>query len=376
MGRTRQRADIGRYTGAAQRSLTRFRHASRLALALTAMLLLVGRPGGAERPADAPGDPAASVEEATGLLRSLFQEMYAYLPKIVIAVAILALGIGMARLLRRMVAVWSGRWPRSQGINALVTLALYLISIGAALSVLAGDVGALVGSLGLAGLALSWSLQSPIESFTGWLVNSFKGYYRVGDRIEVGDVFGDVYQIDMLNTLVWEAGGPDKPVQGAQPTGALITFPNSEVLRANIINYTSDFPYVWDEVVQGVANETNLQYAVRVVRGVAERVLGQEMASASQQYQDLLRSRGLLYEIAEEPSVFVSLTDSWVNLTVRYLVDPRARRATATRLLLEIADEIARPQHAGKIFPAYPRSEVKFVPGAYESAPSRMNGSR
>ena len=32
----------------------------------------------------------------------------------------------------------------------------------------------------------SLPLQTPIESFTGWLLNSFRGYYRVGDRIEVG----------------------------------------------------------------------------------------------------------------------------------------------------------------------------------------------
>jgi small-conductance mechanosensitive channel len=64
----------------------------------------------------------------------------------------------------------------------------------------------------------------------------------VGDRIAVGDVFGDVYRIDVLTTTVWEAGGPGKPVSAAQSTGALITFPNWEVLRSNIINYSRDFP--------------------------------------------------------------------------------------------------------------------------------------
>jgi small-conductance mechanosensitive channel len=87
----------------------------------------------------------------------------------------------------------------------------------ASLSVLAGDVRAVVGSVGLLGLAASWALQTPIESFTGWLLNSFRGYYRVGDRIAVGDVFGDVYRIDVLTTTVWEAGGPASPCRRRRP---------------------------------------------------------------------------------------------------------------------------------------------------------------
>ena len=77
------------------------------------------------------------------------------------------------------------------------------------------------GRSGLVGLALSWALQTPIESFTGWLLNSFQGYYRVGDRIEVADVFGDVAEIDLLTTTVWELGGPQRTgfIHAEQPTG-------------------------------------------------------------------------------------------------------------------------------------------------------------
>lgn len=59
--------------------------------------------------------------------------------------------------------------------------------------------------------AASWALQTPIESFTGWLLNAFRAYYGVGDRVAVGDVFGDVFSIDILTTTVWEAGGRVRP---------------------------------------------------------------------------------------------------------------------------------------------------------------------
>jgi hypothetical protein len=103
-------------------------------------------------------------------------------------------------------------WERSEAVAALMRIGLFLLAFAAGLSVIAGDATALLGSVGLIGLALSWALQTPIESFTGWVLNAFRGYYRPGDRIEVGDVFGDVYRIDVLTPTVWEAGGPGKTV--------------------------------------------------------------------------------------------------------------------------------------------------------------------
>jgi len=243
----------------------------------------------------------------------------------------------------------------------------------APLAILAGDARALLGSVGLVGLALSWALQAPIESFTGWLLNSFRSYYRVGDRIAVGDVFGDVYSIDLLTTTVWEAGGELKAVQGAQPTGAIITFPNSEVLRANIINYTRDFPYVWDEITVGISNESDLQLALEVIGEVAESTVGREMAAPVATYASLLRDARLPLEISDKPQLYLSPTDAWMNVTVRYLVDARQRRRTASDLHKAIAARLAEPPCSSRIKPSYPRMEVA-VPGR-PFAESDENGS-
>lgn len=356
--------------GAAQRRLRRFRQGTVLAVAVTGLFLIlwgiedapaqeIGAPPQIQTDSPAePPDPARSVEEATGTVRDLALEFVAALPRIAIAVVLLALAAAFVRLVRAVLRRALIHWERAEAATAMSGVLVWLIAIGAALSVIAGDARALVGSIGLLGLALSWALQAPIESFAGWLVNSFQAYYRVGDRIAVGEVFGDVYRIDFLTTTVWEAGGPEKPVQGAQPTGALITFPNSEVLRANVVNYTRGFPYVWDEVVIGVSNETDLRYAARIVEDVARRVVGPVMLEPVRAYRSLLEEEGLAYDVADEPQVFVALTEAWTELTVRYVVDARERRRWASRLNLEISMELARPEHRGRVAMAYPVTRV------------------
>ena len=341
-----------------------------LAVGATGLLLLLagapvqeaGRDSVAQIVDTAPPDPSRSVEEATTTVRELGLEAYALLPKVGIAVLIVLVAAVLARLARMALERLLGSWSRASAASALAAIAIWLIALGAALSVVAGDARALVGSVGLFGLALSWALQAPIESFAGWLMNSFRGYYRVGDRIAVGDAFGDVYRIDFLTTTVWEAGGPEKPVQGAQATGALITFPNSEVLRSNIVNYTRDFPYVWDEVTVGVANESDLPYAADVVRAVAGRIVGEAMEESVRQYEALLRRENLAHDVSHRPEVYVSATDAWVDLTVRYLVPARQRRTWATRLFLAINADLAASEHGSRILPAYPRMQVQVLP--------------
>ena len=339
-----------------------------LAVALTAFLLMLwgadvpleGEIEAAQQPPveEIVGDPATAVDEATGTIRDLALGFYGFLPRIALVLIIFLIATLLSRLLRAAINRTLSGWERMAAVTAIVRLVIFIAATVASLSVLAGDVRAVVGSVGLLGLAASWALQTPIESFTGWLLNSFRRYYRVGDRIAVGDVFGDVYRIDILTTTVWEAGGAGKPVTAAQSTGALITFPNWEVLRSNIVNYSRDFPYVWDEVTINVANESDLPYAVRVIQETARKTLGQEMADATHRYQQLLEREGLHFEVEELPRVYLELADSWTECTVRYVVPVRTRRHWSSTLILAVAEALAQPEHRDRILPAYPRTDV------------------
>lgn len=350
--------------------MQRMRRASAFAIAVAALVLFVwgvpidGQDLGSSVAMvqadlhDVP-DPAAGVDEAAATIRELAYGVYAYLPRLILSLLVVAIGGAVARVGRLVVERALRGWERLSAVVAVLRLATALAVGVVALSILAGDSRAVVGSVGLAGLAASWALQTPIESFTGWLLNSFHGYYRVGDRIAVGEVFGDVYRIDVLTTTVWEAGGPGKAVTAAQPTGALITFPNWEVLRSNVVNYSRDFPYVWDEITVNVTNESDLSYTVRVIEGVVRREIGEDMADAANRYLQLLRARELPFEVETGPRVYVSSGASWTDCSIRYLVPVRARRAWASRLLVAVNAELDKPEHRGRITNAYPRSEIR-----------------
>lgn len=349
-----------------------------MAVAITALLLMLTDATAGQSPAadialpDASA-PSAVVAEATSTVTSLLYGFYGLLPRLGLALLIVAVGWCARRIIAAVLRRTAGHWQRRAAAQAVASLIIYAGTAVGVLSVLAGDVRAMVGSVGLLGLAASWALQTPIESFTGWLLNAFRGYYRVGDRIAVGEVFGDVYRIDMLTTTVWEAGGPDKAVRAAQSTGALITFPNWEVLRSNIVNYTRDFPYVWDEITFSVTNESDLAYASALIERVAQEELGSDMRTAAQAYEALLRAEHLDFDVDPVPRVFLSMADAWTNCTLRYLVPVRTRRAWASRLVLRIGRELAAPDHARRIVGAYPRTEVRLR-DRWDATPDATSG--
>lgn len=305
----------------------------------------------------------AAKDEAIGTLRNLWNGFYANLPKLLVALTALLLAWGLVRLVKTILRRILGEWKNAGAIITLISISLWLVAIGLAISVVAGDIRALLGSLGLVGLALSWSLQTPIESFTGWLLNSFQGYYRVGDRISVGEVFGEVYKIDFLTTTVWEIGAPyrDGFVRAEQPTGRMVTFPNNEVLAGTVVNLTGDFPYVWDELAVAVANESNLRISMQVIEQVANHLLGDYMKEPAQQYERILREADLEYEIATQPQIYISLNESWTDVIVRYLVGARERRIWKSQLSLNIMEELNRIEYKGQIKAVYPRQQVQFV---------------
>jgi len=60
--------------------------------------------------------------------------------------------------------------------------------------------------------------------------------YNVGDRVAIEDTKGDVIAIDLFVTKLWEING--ELVTSNQPSGRMITVPNSAVLSSHVFNFT------------------------------------------------------------------------------------------------------------------------------------------
>ena len=114
------------------------------------------------------------------------------------------------------------------------------------LSIVYSDkLGGLTVALGVAGAGIAFALQEVIASFAGWLAIMFGGFYKTGDRVQLGGIKGDVMDIGVLRTTIMETG---QWVDGDLYNGRIVLIANSFVFKEPVFNYSGDFPFLWDEI--------------------------------------------------------------------------------------------------------------------------------
>jgi small-conductance mechanosensitive channel len=193
--------------------------------------------------------------------------------------------------------------------------------------------GAVV-SLGLISLVLGFALQTPISSFIGWIYILARAPYRVGDRTEIGEARGDVIDVSYLDTTLWEIGG--RHLSTDHPSGRLIKFPNSSVLNTAVYNYSWPlFPYVWNEIKFSIGYESDLAFVASTMQKLAEEELGESMIKKVKVYRSLLaRTPVDDLQVHEKPIVLFRVNpNTWIDATVRYLVEPKHSGEIKSRLI-------------------------------------------
>jgi len=194
-----------------------------------------------------------------------------------------------------------------------------------------------VVSFGLISLVLGFALQTPITSFIGWVYILVREPYRVGDRIKIGAVSGDVIDVSYLDTTLWEFGGDYLSTE--HPSGRIIKFPNSTVLSSPVYNYTWPlFPYIWNEIKFQVAYNADLDFIAATMKEVAEQEVGEAMMKQVAVFREILAHTPVnQLEVQERPVVLFRVSENtWLEAIVRYLVHPKEAGRVKTRLIKEL----------------------------------------
>jgi small-conductance mechanosensitive channel len=198
-------------------------------------------------------------------------------------------------------------------------------------------------SLGLFSLVLGFALQTPISSLIGWFYIIIRTPYRIGDRIQVGNFTGDVVEISYLDTTLWEFHGDY--LSNDVPSGRLIRFPNTLVLQSQVYNYSwRKFPFIWNEIPFHIAYESDLDYVETTIKKVATKELGDDMAYTIEQFKQLVKQTPVdELEIKEYPFVVFRVNaNTWIEVSLTYLVHPKKASAVRSRLIKSILNELLK----------------------------------
>ncbi|WP_372747077.1 mechanosensitive ion channel family protein, partial [Lutibacter sp.] len=218
------------------------------------------------------------------------------------------------------------------------TFAGYLFTIILIAVVFSNKLGGFTIALGVAGAGIAFALQEVIASFAGWLAILFGGFYKTGDRVQLGGIKGDVMDIGVLRTTVMEIG---QWVDGDLYNGRIVLIANSFVFKEPVFNYSGDFPFLWDEIKIPIQYGSNYNKAKVLFIDVAKKIVG-DLTDLSQDKWHNLQKEFLLENAQTEPMVTLIANDNWVEFTLRYVVHFRKRRITKSELFTQILTEVEK----------------------------------
>jgi len=212
----------------------------------------------------------------------------------------------------------------------------FLILLGAFFSYIGSWTGLGVVA-GLLTAALGFALQRPITGVAAWIMVILKRPFEVGDRIAIGDVKGEVYDITLTHVYIDEIGGE---IKSDQHSGRNIMIPNHLLFEHNIINYTLTNDYVLGEVVVDITYESDLNKAIEMAK---KSVL--EFANEHSN------------EGNRKPTIRVKMSPSAMTLMIRFFAPIKIIQQITSDITKDIYYKI-REEKDVEI--AYPHSEIIF----------------
>ena len=204
-----------------------------------------------------------------------------------------------------------------------------------------GELGAVAGYLA-AGLTIA--LQRVITSFAAYLIILRGNVFSIGDRIVIGGVRGDVVALGFMQTTVMEMGqapgemhdDPSTWVRGRQYSGRIVRVTNDKIFDTPIYNYTHGFPFMWEEMMLPIKYGDDYRIVERIMLDAARHHTSEWIAKSGKQLETVREKYFLSEKPSVEPSVYVTLTDNWIQLSLRFVVGAVGARQVKDAMSREI----------------------------------------
>jgi small-conductance mechanosensitive channel len=218
-------------------------------------------------------------------------------------------------------------------VRRIVLWAVALVIVAIAFATEASSFATFAGLL-TAGIAVA--MQSVLVSIVGYFFLIGKYGLRVGDRVQIANVTGEVVDLGIVRLHLMEIGPRDGP------TGRVVAFANSVVFQAagGIFKQIPGVSLAWREVSLTIPNDGDYAAIKERLLAAAQRVLEDYRDDLVGQTRRLRRASAL--SEAEEARAHVQLrfSSGSIDATVRYPVPLQRAAEVEERMSRALLDAV------------------------------------
>ncbi len=174
--------------------------------------------------------PAMLLQAATS--RDVFQ--YFTLGRIARVGLILVITWLLIRYSSRLLDLLAARGPRARflvkWLEPILRITLWFLAIFVSFDVLAPSRETFFAAIGSVAIAIGLGAQDLIKNLIGGLVILGDRPYQLGDRVRIGDAYGEIDHIGLRSTKL------------TTPDDTRVTIPNASILNSHVFNANSGVP--------------------------------------------------------------------------------------------------------------------------------------
>ena len=266
--------------------------------------------------------------------------------------ALKALGVRVAILLGLLASVFAASEAWRRGVLRYVQeprrryqllLVRRIVCWGLVVAIVgftfATDLGSLATFAGLLTAGVAVAMQSVLVSIVGYFFLIGKYGIRVGDRVQIGSVTGEVIDLGLVRLHLMELSGQ----ASLGPTGRVVAFANSIVFQASggIFKQIPGVNLAWHDITLTLPPEAEPYAMKEKLLAAANQVLGEYSEDIARQTREIQKTTSLHAGGEAQAQVQLRFSASAVEALVRYPVQLQSAAEIDERISRELLKVIA-----------------------------------
>lgn len=273
---------------------------------------------------------------------------------------ILGVVFGMFELWRRAIYRYIAEPRRRYQFLLLRRIVLWIVIAIVIALAFASELSAVTTFAGLLTAGIAVALQNVILSVAGYFFLVGKYGVRVGDRVQVAGVTGDVVDIGLVRLHLMEVTGGTNP----RPTGRVVVFSNAVVFQANagLFKQIPGTSFLWHELTLTLGPETDYRTAEKRLLEAVNQVFDDYREKMELQRRSMERALNTAGIRAFAPETHLHITSGGLEVVIRYPVELSTAAEIddrVTRALIENIGREPRLRLLGSTLRAEEPAEVK-----------------
>lgn len=206
---------------------------------------------------------------------------------------------------------------------------------------LATEIGSLATFAGLITAGIAVALQNVILAIAGYFFLVGKYGVRVGDRVQISGVTGNVVDIGLIRLHLMELAGTGNE---HQPTGRVVVFSNSIVFQptASFFKQIPGTNFGWHEVSLTLAADSDYKIAEERVLGAVRAVYSTYSKQIEEQHRHTEKTFTLALDVPQ-PKSRLRLTQTGLEVVVRYPLELERSAEVDDKIIRELLAALEKP---------------------------------